>query len=269
MPDFLNSLSILSQPTNSTGRKLFPTCIRASLAPVIKAPMLMLIHPELVRSFSIKLVRFAVSLSAKTSIAQQLTQSLEHDLFRLGATVQTGAPAEIARLPHKEVLLNDLAGTIRDGKLASVIFIDLDGFKQVNDNHGHSEGDKCLVEVAATIGNILLGNGRLYRVGGDEFCVFLPNFSTSEAAATAERVRAAVAGLGPFGGTARITTSIGVAASDGVGLGTAESTVNAADEAMYISKWTTKNRVTTWPPPDFDVETARLNRSKAAKDETR
>ena len=90
----------------------------------------------------------------------------------------------------------------------------------------------------------------------------MPNFSSFEAAATAERVQAAVDALEPFGGTAKVTTSIGIATSDGQQLTDAESLVKAADDAMYISKWTTKNRITTWPPSAADGEVARANRSK-------
>src|SRR6266851_2282418 len=66
--------------------------------------------------------------------------------------------------------------------------------------------------------------------------------------------------------TVKVTTSIGVAASDGRGLENPEALVSAADEAMYVSKWTTKNRVTTWPPSDKDSELARDSRARAKKE---
>ena len=89
----------------------------------------------------------------------------------------------------------------------------------------------------------------------------MPNFSITEAIATAERIRAAVEVLEPFGETIYVTTSIGVAASTGE-LATAEALYKAADEAMYVSKFTTKNRVTAWPPSDEDRELAALNRTR-------
>jgi diguanylate cyclase (GGDEF)-like protein len=216
-----------------------------------------------------KLVHFALTASAQTPAGQQLRESLEGDGFALNVTEQTDTPAELAKLPKKESLFRDLAKQSQDGSLTSVVFIDLDNFKLVNDDHGHAEGDKCLVEIVARMAAATFGKGKLYRVGGDEFCVLLPNFSCSEAAATAERVRSTVDALAPFGGTRKVTTSIGVAASDCGGLANPESVVNAADEAMYVSKWTTKNRVTTWPPSNEDSELARANRAKAKRENTR
>lgn len=72
---------------------------------------------------------------------------------------------------------------------AAVIFIDLDHFKTLNDTCGHPAGDKCLERIAEIIGAIALHRGRLYRYGGDEFAVVLPNTDDAEARATAERIR--------------------------------------------------------------------------------
>ena len=178
------------------------------------------------------------------------------------------APKELEKLPNKDALLSELSTQIQNGKLASVAFIDLDNFKQVNDQHGHSEGDKCLVAVVASLAAVMLGKGKIYRVGGDEFCVLLPNFSSFEAAATAERIRLGLDTLQPFGGTTKVTTSIGVAACDARGIhANAESLVKAADEAMYVSKWTTKNRVTIWPAPEADRQLADDNRKRAQSDQ--
>src|SRR5260370_25939934 len=90
------------------------------------------------------------------------------------------APKELEKLPNRVALLSELSAQIQNGKLVSVAFIDLDNFKQVNDQHGHSEGNKCLVEVVASLAAVISGKGRIYRVGGDEFCVLLANFSSFE-----------------------------------------------------------------------------------------
>jgi len=218
------------------------------------------IPPALCEQFLGKLVSFACS--AESSLGEALQDSLINDGFD-NSSVQTQTPAALAKLPIRESLLNDLGTQITNRKLASVVFIDLDNFKQVNDQHGHAEGDKCLVEVVAQISIAILGKGKLYRVGGDEFCMLLPNFASSEAAATAERVRRAVDALKPFGGTTKVSTSIGVADSSAQGLADPESLVKAADDAMYISKWTSKNRVTIWPPSDSDRQLANDNRERA------
>jgi diguanylate cyclase (GGDEF)-like protein len=222
-----------------------------------------LIPPTLCEQFLKKLVVLAVNASLDTPLGERLRESLSDDGVDTNASVQTETPAELTKLPDKPSLLRDLAVQIQGGKLVSLVFVDLDNFKQVNDQHGHSEGDKCLVEVIANVSGAILGKGKIYRVGGDEFCVVLPNFSCSEAAATAERVRLGVDGLSPFGGTTKVTTSIGVAASDAKGVTSPESLVEAADEAMYVSKWTTKNRVTIWPASDAERQLAKDNRERA------
>lgn len=164
-------------------------------------------------------------------------------------------------IPNKKSFERDLAVQIEAGRVVSLFFVDLDGFKEVNDHHGHPEGDKCLLQAAAAMSKAIEGKGRVYRVGGDEFCIILPNGSSSDCAVDAELVRLSVDELKPFGGTSKVTASIGVASS-GAKLTDTRALIAAADEAMYVSKWTTKNCVTTWPPSDsarVRADLAKLN----------
>jgi diguanylate cyclase (GGDEF)-like protein len=164
-------------------------------------------------------------------------------------------------IPNKKTFEQDLAGEMEAGRVVCLFFVDLDGFKEVNDHHGHPEGDKCLLQVASAMSRAIEGRGRVYRVGGDEFCIILPNCSSSDVAVDAEQVRLSVDRLKPSGGTSKVTASIGVATS-GVKLTDARALIVAADEAMYVSKWTTKNCVTTWPPSDsarIRADLAKLN----------
>jgi diguanylate cyclase (GGDEF)-like protein len=151
-------------------------------------------------------------------------------------------------IPNKKSFEQDVAGQMEAGRVVSLFFVDLDGFKEANDRHGHPEGDKCLLQAASAMSKAIGDKGRVYRVGGDEFCIILPNGSSSDAD-DAEQVRLSVERLKPFGGISRVTASIGVATS-GVKLTDAKALIAAADEAMYVSKRTTKNCVTTWPPSD-------------------
>jgi len=169
----------------------------------------------------------------------------------------------LAELPNKELLERDLVAQMDSGRIISAVFVDLDGFKQVNDQHGHAEGDRCLVEVAAAMSEVIDGRGRLYRLGGDEFFIMLWIPSGSDGTADAEQVRLSIDRLKPFGGITKVTASIGVATSCAK-LTDAKALIAAADEAMYVSKWTTKNCVTTWPPPEAArqrAELAKLNHS--------
>ena len=134
--------------------------------------------------------------------------------------------------------------TLKENKIISLVFIDLDNFKAVNDAFGHPEGTKCLERVAEIIGSIATGKGRLYRYGGDEFAVLLKNFSTDEAVATAERIRLNI-DIANLGGTVRVTASIGVASSEQGDSGP-EELLDMADKAAYASKNSGKNRVSRW-----------------------
>lgn len=156
-------------------------------------------------------------------------------------------PESLRQLPDKVALLRDVDNYSKNAKTISLIFVDLDGFKSVNDTLGHQSGDKCLEKVVEIMGAAIAGKGRLYRYGGDEFVVLLPNFLTPEATATAERIRAAIDVADPSS-PIKVTASVGIASSDQPKLRTAEELVKAADEAMYISKNSGKNRVTSWPP---------------------
>lgn len=142
-------------------------------------------------------------------------------------------PVSLDDIPNKKAFEQDLAAQMGGAQTVSVVFVDLDGFKQVNDQHGHPEGDRCLMDSAAAMSAVIDGRGRLYRPGGDEFCIILPNRSGSDATADAELVRLSIARLKPFGGISKVTASIGVATSCAK-LTDARALIAAADEAMYV-----------------------------------
>lgn len=126
----------------------------------------------------------------------------------------------------------------------SVLFIDLDHFKSVNDTYGHSAGDEVLKAVSATLQASIRRSDLLGRVGGEEFSVLLPNTPTDNALQVAETIRQAVEAAMPNIGTQtlRITASIGVASNAG-NTQSLQSIQNEADQAMYLAKAAGRNRV--------------------------
>ncbi len=149
-----------------------------------------------------------------------------------------------------EVLDREMARAIRYGDVLSVVMIDLDQFKDVNDVHGHAAGDAVLIDVARMLKPGLRDGDVLARYGGDEFCILLPNTDATAALAVAERLREQVAarGYGPDRDAA-IHLSAGLATSEDVAEVDGKPTdelLKLADRALYVSKGSGGNRVTIW-----------------------
>ncbi len=129
----------------------------------------------------------------------------------------------------------------------SVMMIDLDKFKQLNDRHGHDAGDAVLREFSRRLQENIRGVDLVARFGGEEFFVALPDSDHDAAAAAAERIRRAIEGM-PFqlpenAGQANVTVSIGVAIADSNDTD-AEAVIRRADRALYEAKAGGRNRVT-------------------------
>jgi len=168
-----------------------------------------------------------------------------------------------ANLPKLAELEEAVTRLLTADELVSVIVVDLDGFKAVNDSLGHDEGDRCLDAVVDVMGNAVLHRGRLCQFRpGDEFAIVLRNCTTGEAQATAERIRNSIAEISPTGSVV-VTASIGVASSEHTELKTTKELLRAADDAMYASKFTTKNCVSSWPVPSDVWAAVSEKRSKA------
>jgi diguanylate cyclase (GGDEF)-like protein len=136
---------------------------------------------------------------------------------------------------------------LRSGQPLSVLMIDIDHFKQLNDHYGHPMGDARLREVATALKQALARSGDvLARYGGEEFVALLLDCGATDAAGVAERLRVAVEALSirnvgsPID---RLTVSIGTASMVPTRRGGANSIVDAADKALYQAKCDGRNRV--------------------------
>jgi two-component system, cell cycle response regulator len=148
-------------------------------------------------------------------------------------------------------LIEELVRAQRQGTGLVCLLIDLDRFKQINDQYGHLVGDYALREAAQRVDTQVRGSDAAARFGGDEFVVLAPTLSSEQAAALAERIRAAVSAT-PIevakGVMHTLTVSIGVAgvtpAREGTDYKTlAESLLAEADAALYRAKQQGRNRV--------------------------
>lgn len=138
-----------------------------------------------------------------------------------------------------ETLERELNRARRESYPISVIMLDVDNFKRINDTYGHRTGDRTLERLAAIIRGHIRGSDIPCRVGGEEFVIVLPATSVEIAAARAEYIRSHFHSAKHFKGEKPIepTLSIGIAAFPAHGK-RAEQILNAADEAMYAAKVT-------------------------------
>ena len=166
-------------------------------------------------------------VSVARAMALEMTHSAQHDFL-------TGMP--------NRMLLNDrvnqaIAWAQRNSKKVAVLFLDLDGFKHINDSLGHPTGDKLLQSVAKRLVDCVRGSDTVSRQGGDEFVVLLSEVGLSEdAAITARRMLQTVAEAHSIDQhDLHVTTSIGVSVFPDDG-SDAETLIKNADTAMYQAK---------------------------------
>jgi len=148
----------------------------------------------------------------------------------------------------------DIARSNRRGTLISVLMIDADHFKKINDAYGHAVGDAVLIAIAKKIEIGLRTEDVLARFGGEEFVVMLPDTSLKHACEVAERIRIAIANIAlpvlPEGH--RFTVSIGVAERRGVQQ-SFDELVAMADQALYQAKKNGRNKVIGSKPTPVPV----------------
>jgi diguanylate cyclase (GGDEF)-like protein len=151
----------------------------------------------------------------------------------------------------KRVAMREIQRCRRLDESLAVVMLDLDGLKAVNDSKGHSCGDVVLQAVAGVLQETVRGHDSVARMGGDEFCVLLPETSLAEAMMVAERLRAEVHELviRYRGATVCTRASLGVASSEISGL-VWQSLMDASDAALYRAKREGKNRVSVAGPED-------------------
>jgi len=143
-----------------------------------------------------------------------------------------------------EHLIRELPRATQEKRPLAIAMVDVDGFKQINDEHGHPVGDKVLREVAARMRLALREYDAIGRYGGEEFLVVLPGCDAETGIAAAERVRTQVAGqpLATDCGSLQVRVSVGVAWTE-PGVVSCTDLIKSADDALYRAKTSGRNRV--------------------------
>jgi len=189
------------------------------------------------RDLQAALARQAAQVLRRVRLQEQLEHRALHDQL-------TGLAN---RKLLQERLEAGLSGAARSGRPLSVVFIDLDGFKTINDELGHTVGDEVLAEEAARLRRAARGGDPVARYGGDEFVVVCDDADSAGGTVIAERLRLEVRRpLSSVPPAYTIAASIGVATWNPTGTSppSAAAVLRAADEAMYESKHAGGDRVT-------------------------
>lgn len=170
----------------------------------------------------------AACLAVLHGLARRLRRELEAMEHAAFSDPLTGAAN---RRLLMSVADHEIARHMRAGERLTVVMLDLDGFKQLNDRYGHAAGDQMLRAVAARLSRSLRTQDTVARLGGDEFCVIAPQ--TGNPRPLAEKIASAVAAAS--GGNQALRTSVGVAVfpEDGT---TIELLLHTADERLLAAK---------------------------------
>lgn len=164
---------------------------------------------------------------------------------RLTELANTDALTGLANRRHFLTELDhELERVQRSGKPGSLLMLDIDHFKRVNDSHGHAAGDRVLQALAGALASHLRRVDRVGRLGGEEFAILMPETPLDSALAYAERLRARIGALvvEAEGASIRFTISIGVAGMDVDDL-RADPLLARADAALYRAKQAGRDRV--------------------------
>jgi diguanylate cyclase (GGDEF)-like protein len=163
-------------------------------------------------------------------------------------SIRDGLTGIYNRRHFDEVLLSEWKRSIRTQKPLSLLLIDVDCFKELNDRYGHPEGDECLKKIAEQLSKIIRrSNDTLARYGGEEFAAILPETTKDSAERIAEAMRTSVEDLKIANEGSRAasvaTVSIGVCSENALLSRPAEELLNAADAALYRAKKQGRNCV--------------------------
>ena len=222
--------TVVAFPLTSRGRRVGavvgldqePSTRDPKLAPAVQRAMRVLLEPA------------AVALDNALRFRRAEALSVTDDLTRLYNSRYLNS-----------VLRRESKRASRSGRPLSLLFIDLDGFKAINDTHGHLFGSRALVEAAAVIRGSARETDVVARFGGDEFALVLPDTGGEGAFAVGERIRERIAAFRFLAGDGldiRLTASVGVATLPDAAA-SAEELVQAADKAMYAVKDSGKNGI--------------------------
>ena len=209
----------------------------------------------LVKPYSISDVHFKMRTMVET---HKREISLHHTMDMAHKQAHTDGLTKLANRKYFDEFLEiQTAYSEQTEKTCSLIMLDLDNFKNFNDNHGHQRGDALLRVLARTLTASVRSSDLAARYGGEEFVIVLPETPKPMARVIAEKVRKAIVAIDMPEGAQQplglISASLGVAVFPRDSE-TAEGLIQCADKAMYYAKDHGRNRVSVYPSDEEDIE---------------
>jgi diguanylate cyclase len=176
-----------------------------------------------------------------------------HDFDRIADRLDAGITTsltdidELTGLLNRAVMLRDLereqAQARRTGRPFTVAMVDADHFKKINDNHGHGFGDVCLATLAERFIDSLRPRDQVYRYGGEEFLVLLPDTPLAKAKPVLERLRRRASEHPISSGETVLEVTVSVGAAEAAGNEEPGNAIDRADAALYRAKKAGRNRL--------------------------
>ena len=181
-------------------------------------------------------------LAARLRVAARILDL--HETLRTQA-MYDGLTGLLNRTAITDRLTSEMERAAREGQPLSVVLLDLDHFKQVNDSHGHASGDAVLREAARRMKDSMRGYDMVGRYGGEEFLIVAPASAAEESLKLAERIRGCIARapVDTPDGPIEVTCSLGVAVAGLTPREEASALIGRADAALYRAKANGRNRV--------------------------
>lgn len=187
--------------------------------------------------------RTALELYRNQKLSAELEQRVRDRTRQLKELSERDA---LTGLANRRVFMEQLRRCHEDGREASMLMIDVDHFKAINDSFGHSTGDEALRRLSNELTRHIRGSDVVARLGGEEFAVLLPGKGVEVAALVAERIRDGVASMSwddvevPNG---RVTVSVGISHRQFHDDDAVNALMREADESLYTAKRSGRNRV--------------------------
>jgi len=191
----------------------------------------------------------SLELQARVNVHHRLSRTIYELEVSQEALAELATTDSLTKLKNRRLFYTqaeqNLIACRRYGKDMSLLLLDIDHFKKVNDTFGHHAGDEVLVAVAQLLGQMVRGVDTAARFGGEEFAVLLPETNRLGAAVLGERIRAAIEReqIVVEGRNVPITVSIGITTLAAEDVESIDQLLNIADRRLYLAKNSGRNRI--------------------------